>query len=106
MGKDIIELNEQSFEGAIAHGNWIVDMWASWCGPCKIMAPHFEAAAKDMKGEVHFAKVNIDENYELAQRFEIMSIPTLLLFKNGKVIHSEVGALNKEQIKGVIDENF
>lgn len=106
MSGNIIEFNEKSFDSATMKGNWVVDFWAPWCGPCKIMAPYFEASAKEFKGKVNFGKVNVDDEYELAQKFSIMSIPTILFIKDGEVIHSQVGAINKEQIIKLIDENF
>lgn len=106
MSKEIIELNEQSFESTVSHGNWAVDFGALWCGPCKMMAPHFEAAAKEMKGKVSFAKVDIDDNYKLAQRFEIMSVPAIILLKNGEEINRNIGALQKDAILGLIEETF
>ena len=106
MTDNITELNEHDFDAHIKKGRWVVDFWASWCGPCKMMAPHFESAAKDMKGKINFAKVNVDENYEIANKFEIMSIPTVIFFENGEVAHASVGAMNKEQITETIDNTF
>jgi thioredoxin 1 len=106
MGEDTIDLNSGDFDSSIKTGKWIVDFWASWCGPCKIMAPHFEAAAKELKSKIRFAKVNVDENYEIANKFEIMSIPTILFFQDGEVVHASVGAMNKEQILELADNSF
>lgn len=69
-----------------------VDFWAPWCGPCRMMAPVLESAAEAM-GDVHFTKCNVDENQELAMKFGIMSIPTVVLFKDGKEIHRMMGAV-------------
>jgi len=106
MAKEIVELDDKSFESATAHGDWVIDFWAEWCGPCRMMAPHFEAAAKEMKSKVNFGKVNIDDNYELAQKFEVMSIPSMILLKNGKEIDRTVGALHKSAIIEQIDKTF
>lgn len=76
------------------------------CGPCKIMSPHFDAAAKELKGKVNFGKVNVDDNSELANKFEIMSIPTILFIQDGEVVHAAVGAMNKDQILENIDNSF
>ena len=103
---EAIILDDNSFNGSIAKGNWVVDFWAEWCGPCKIMAPHFDSAAKELKHKIGFGKVDVDSNYELAQKYEVMSIPTLLFFKNGEVVHATVGALNKEQLKKTVEEIF
>lgn len=105
MGESVV-LHENSFNGSVAKGNWIVDFWADWCGPCKIMAPHFDEAAKELKQHVAFGKVDVEKNYELAQQFEIMSIPTVMFFKNGEVVHSHSGALSKEQILSLAKEVF
>ena|SRR3989344_221608 len=104
MGENVTELNVGSFDSSIAKGKWIVDFWAEWCGPCKIMAPHFEKAAAELKGKVNFGKVNVEENYDLSEKLKIMSIPTTILFKDGEVQHVTVGAMNKDQIKNLVEE--
>ena len=107
MSGDIIELSEKNFDEKIKKGKWIIDFWAIWCSPCKIMAPHFEAAAKEMKNKINFGKVNVDENYSLAERYGIMSIPTTILFKDGEIIDQTVGAMtSKEKIMNFIGNNF
>lgn len=76
----------------------LVDFWASWCGPCKMLSPIIdEIAAEDHEG-IKIAKVNVDENQTLAMKYQVMSIPTILIFQNGEVIKNSVGALQKEQI--------
>ena len=75
------------------YGTVVVDCWAPWCGPCRMVHPVVEELAKEMQGEVVFGKLNVDENREVASRFEIMSIPNLLVFKNGEKIDAIVGAL-------------
>lgn len=103
MSPDIIELNEKNFDEKIKKGRWIVDFWAIWCSPCKIMDPHFEAAAKELKGKINFGKVIVDENISISERYGIMSIPTTMLFEDGEVIDQRVGAMtSKEQIIGFI----
>ena len=106
MTENTIDLTEKNFDKEIKKGKWVVDFWASWCGPCKIMAPHFDAAAKELKGKVSFGKVNVDENSSLANKFEVMSIPTTVFFKDGEVVHASVGAMNKSQILENIDNSF
>ena len=76
----------------------IVDFWASWCGPCKMLAPVVEVLANELEGKVKVAKVNVDEQPELASKYEIMSIPTVLAFRNGKVTATSVGVKPKEQL--------
>jgi len=106
MSENTIELNLKNFDKEVKKGKWIVDLWTSWCGPCKVMAPHFEAAAKELKGKVNFAKVNVDENHEIANRFHVMSIPTILFMQDGEVVHAAVGAMNKGQILELVDNSF
>ena len=76
----------------------LVDFWAEWCGPCKILSPRVDEAAEEMD-DVAVAKVNVDDQQELAARFKVMQIPTLLLFKNGEIAGKSVGAITKDQIK-------
>jgi len=81
----------------------MVDFWATWCGPCKIVAPVVEELAQEYAGKVNFAKVNTDENPDIASRFNIRGIPTLIFFKDGKVLDQIVGAVPKAQLKTKID---
>ena len=81
----------------------IVDFWATWCPPCKILAPVFEELAGEYEGKVKFAKLDTDEVRAVAQKYSIMSIPTLIVFKGGKEIERMVGALPKEALKEKID---
>ncbi|HLC52921.1 MAG TPA: thioredoxin [Candidatus Nanoarchaeia archaeon] len=94
---DALALTTGTFDARTKKGNLVIDFWAEWCGPCKIMAPYFEEAARELK-DVIFAKVNVDENFELAERFGIMSIPTTLFMKDGEVVDRVSGALYKEDI--------
>jgi len=83
----------------------IVDFWAAWCGPCKAMAPVFEEVSKTFKDKVKFAKLDIDSNQELAGNFGVMSIPTLIIFKEGKEIDRIVGAMDSDKLKGFVNKN-
>ena len=76
----------------------VVDFWASWCGPCRMLAPVIEGLAKDLEGKAKVGKVNVDEENQLAAKYDIMSIPTVLAFKDGKVAASSVGVKSKEQL--------
>lgn len=76
----------------------IVDFWAEWCGPCKMIAPILDEIATDMEGNVKVTKLNVDENSDIAQRFGVMSIPTLLMFRDGEVANRVVGAKGKAQL--------
>ncbi len=84
----------------------VVDFWASWCGPCKMIAPLVEELAKEYQDKVKVGKVNVDENPKIATRYGIMSIPTLIIFKHGKVMEQIVGALSKSDLKKRIEENL
>lgn len=77
----------------------VVDCWASWCGPCRMVGPIIEELAKEMKGKIVFGKLNVDENRETSMKYGIMSIPTLLVFKNGNLVDNVIGAMPKEMLK-------
>ena len=82
-----------------------VDFWAEWCGPCRAVSPAVEAVSKEYESKVDFVKVNVDDNNELAQKYSVFSIPTLAIFKDGKVIAQAVGAASKDAIKAYIDKH-
>ena len=80
-----------------------VDFWAEWCGPCRMVSPVIEELAGEYAGKVNFVKVNVDENNELASRYNVFSIPTLALFNKGQIVAQQVGAASKTSYKGMID---
>jgi len=82
-----------------------VDFWAEWCGPCRMVSPTVEEVSKEYEGKVNFVKVNVDDNNELASKYNVFSIPTLAIFRNGKVIAQTAGASSKESIKTYIDKH-
>jgi len=84
----------------------LLDFWAEWCGPCKMIAPILDEAANEFKGRLKIAKLNIDENPQTPPRFGIRGIPTLILFKDGKVEAQKVGALSKSQLVSFLDSNL
>ena len=84
----------------------LVDFWAEWCGPCKMIAPLLETIATDYKDRVHVVKLNIDENPLTAPKYNIRSIPTLLLFKDGTVAAQQVGAVSRAQLAAFLDQNI
>ena len=101
---DYITLNQQNFDEITSKGVVLVDFWATWCGPCKMMAPNVEEIATEYKGKVTVGKVEVDECQELATRFGIMSIPTLIVFKDGEKKEVLVGYRLKMQIAQVLDK--
>ncbi len=84
----------------------LVDYWAEWCGPCKMVAPALDASAASYTGRMAVAKVNIDENPSLPARYHVRGIPTLMLFRNGEVVATKVGAVSKSQLEAFIDANL
>ena len=84
----------------------VVDFWAEWCGPCKMIGPIIEELANELQGKLKVAKVNVDNEGNLAAKFNIMSIPTLLVFKNGQVVNQIVGAMPKAQLLAKIQPNL
>jgi thioredoxin 1 len=88
-----VQVSDATFESFVKkYPKVVVDCWAPWCGPCRMLTPTIDALAKDMKGSIAFAKLNTDDNYDTAGKFRIMSIPTLLFFKDGKLVDKMVGA--------------
>jgi len=83
-----------------------VDFWAEWCGPCRAVSPAVEEVSKEYEGKVDFVKVNVDDNNELASRYNVFSIPTLAIFQKGKIIAQQAGAASKDKIKSYIDSNI
>jgi thioredoxin 1 len=84
----------------------LVDFWAEWCGPCKMIGPVVEELAKEYQGKMKIGKLDVDSNSKTATAYGVMSIPTLIFFKGGKVMDQTVGALNKAQLKKKIEENL
>ena len=95
-----IEVTDANFDSTLKRYNVVViDCWAPWCGPCRMLAPTIDALAKENKGKVVFGKLNTDENMTIATKFGIMSIPTLLFFKDGKLVDKVIGAMPKNYIQ-------
>jgi len=103
----MVYLTDANFDSTVkASNNLIVDCWAPWCGPCRMLAPTFEALAKDYKGKVTFGKLDTDESSKIAMSMGINSIPTLIFFKNGKQVERLVGARPRGDIESVIKRLF
>ena len=83
-----------------------MDYWAEWCGPCKMIAPILDEVSRDYAEKLNVAKVNVDENQEIASKYGIRGIPTLMLFRNGAVVATKVGALSKSQLTAFLDSNL
>ena len=102
-----LEFTDENIKEIIESGKPVViDFWAEWCGPCKMIAPILDELAADYEGKVSIVKVNVDENQESPAKFGIRGIPTLLLFKNGTLMGTKVGAASKSQLAAFIDSHI
>lgn len=101
----IIEVNDAGFKEEIGSGLTLVDFWAPWCGPCKMIAPILEELAPEVEGKANIAKLNVDDNQATASEYEVMSIPTLILFKDGEPVDKVVGFQPKEQLAALIEKH-
>lgn len=101
-----IELTDNNFKGEIESGLTLVDFWAPWCGPCRMIAPVLEELAGQYEGKVKVGKVNVDDNQATAMQFRVMSIPTLILFKDGQPVEGVVGAQPKRAFEQLLDKHL
>jgi len=101
-----IAITKDSFNESVAQGVSLLDFWAPWCGPCKMQLPIVEELSEELKGTATIAKVNVDEEPELASQFGVMSIPTLILFKDGQPVDKLVGLQSKESLKAKIQNQL
>ncbi|PKO87980.1 MAG: thiol reductase thioredoxin [Betaproteobacteria bacterium HGW-Betaproteobacteria-10] len=108
MSEHIHYVTDDTFEAEVLQSTQavLVDYWAEWCGPCKMIAPILDEIASEYAGKLKVAKVNIDENQATPAKFGIRGIPTLMIFKNGNVEATKVGALSKSQLTAFIDSNL
>jgi thioredoxin 1 len=105
MNEHIHHVKDDTFDAEVLKSTTpvLLDYWAEWCGPCKMIAPILDEVAKDYAGKLKVAKINIDDNQETPSKFGVRGIPTLMLFKNGAVEATKVGAMSKSQLKAFID---
>lgn len=104
MSELILHPNAEELSALIAEGNvLLVDFWAEWCGPCKMLAPIIDSLAAKFNGKIKFAKINVDENRELAMQYDIQSIPTVLIFKNGRLETTEMGYQPEDVYSGILE---
>jgi thioredoxin 1 len=108
VSEDIIYVTDDTFEAEVlkASDPVLVDYWAEWCGPCKMIAPILDEIANEYTGKIKIAKLNIDDNPQTPPKYGIRGIPTLMLFKDGNVEATKVGALSKSQLTAFIDSNI
>jgi thioredoxin 1 len=108
MSEAIKHITDSSFETDVVQAGKpvLLDFWAEWCGPCKMIAPILEEVAKEYGDKIQIAKINVDENQEIPAKFGIRGIPTLILFKNGEIAAQKVGALAKSQLTAFIDSHL
>ena len=105
---EVLHINDADFETVVVQSDIpvLVDFWAPWCGPCKMIAPILDEIAPEFAGKVKIVKINVDDNQLVAGQFGIRSIPTLLLFKNGQLVATQVGALPKNQLAACINQHL
>jgi thioredoxin 1 len=103
-GTGLIVVTDATFQKEVLESEQptIVDFWASWCGPCRMIAPVFEELSSQYSGKVKFAKVNVDENPKIPANYGVRGIPTLIMFKGGKVVDQVVGAVPKNQLENIV----
>ena len=108
MSEHIKHISDASFENDVVKSDTpvLIDYWAEWCGPCRMIAPLLDEVAQEFKGRLTVAKMNVDENQATPAKFGIRGIPTLMIFKNGAVVGTKVGAVSKSQLTSFIESNL
>jgi thioredoxin 1 len=105
MSEHLIEFTDDTFENETAEGYTLVDFWAPWCGPCRMVSPVIEELSGDFAGKVKVGKMNVDDNPKVAMNFRIMSIPTVMLFKDGEPVETMIGAQPKSSYQAKIEKH-
>ena len=105
MSDNVKEISSENFNQEVLESDLpvLVDFWAEWCGPCKQLAPTVEDVANEMVGSIKVCKMDVDSNQDIAVQFGVRSIPTLLIFKNGEVTATQIGAISKQQLETFIE---
>ena len=103
MSKFVTEINDSQFDSFTSEGLVLIDFWAPWCGPCKMMGPILDEAAQKVASYAKFGKINVDENSAAASEFGVQSIPTMVIFKDGKEVDRTVGACSEEDLISRLD---
>ena len=108
MNKHITHVTDDEFSDKVLQSDTmvLVDFWAEWCGPCKMMEPILDEIAAEYEGRLTVAKINVDENNSVPQQFAVRGIPTLMLFKEGRVVETTVGAISKSQLAAILDNHL
>ena len=103
----VLEITDSNINDLLAEGKpLVVDFWAPWCGPCRSLSPIVDEVADELAGKITVAKCNVDDNQDLAMKFGVMSIPTLVVFKNGEEIDRSVGALPKARLQALLEKHL
>lgn len=102
MSENLLYLNDDNFDETVAKGVTLVDFYADWCGPCRVIAPVIEELAKEMYGQATIAKLDVEGAQKVTSKFQVMSIPTLILFKNGEEVKRIVGVRSKDDLKALV----